>query len=201
MFIMEEAFNFKKTILEILQANSLTFDDLKKIGAIKIKNDGYLDLNIDYLGTYHQYDRYAVAHNFIQNSDLMADPDMEFLDIQGAFVPISYQLDSLGVYHRAVTENNGTLQWNRKMYKDLLNFIKMWANNLKIQGFKKGTLYIEGMTKDDWLLKNKLVTLVQKQYKNYKGYTDSEEQLRLLLRKYNKQFRIDENNELRIINI
>lgn len=45
--------------------------------ALKLKSGGFMDLNLDML--YEENGNYtiAMAHNYIQNGDVMADPDME----------------------------------------------------------------------------------------------------------------------------
>jgi hypothetical protein len=66
------------------------FDKMKKIGIlntagdinfsgnhVKVKNDPYMDLNIDVLYVKDDQIVISMAHNFVQNGDLMADPDME----------------------------------------------------------------------------------------------------------------------------
>ena len=76
----------KNLIKEILVKNGMTFDELKKIGHIKIKKEGFMDLNIDYLGKITDYDHYAVVHNYIQNFDVMADPNIQFIDRQNDLI-------------------------------------------------------------------------------------------------------------------
>lgn len=125
------------------------FEKLQKIGILdnagklnfsgdylKLKNPPYMDLNIDRLtpdkeGTI----RISIAHNFIQNGDVMADPDMEiriFPD-QKMVEALTYQLDSLGIYQVVYPDKN-TVVPQRK--KELNRFLNSWLSNLILQGFK-----------------------------------------------------------------
>ncbi len=68
------------------------FNKLVKIGIItkdgkpnfdeylKLKSGGFMDLNIDFL--YDEDGKYTIsmAHNYVQNGDVMADPDMEIIN-------------------------------------------------------------------------------------------------------------------------
>jgi len=101
-------------------------------GYLRLKSEGCMDLSIDRLGP----DRIAVAHNFIQNGDVMADPDMEVLvdmTTRTAF-GMAYQLDSLGVYQ---TAEDGTGHVNADLRLELSSFLQKWLKNLEAQGFYK----------------------------------------------------------------
>ncbi len=96
---------------------------------MKLKSGAYMDLNIDKLGT----DRIAMAHNFIQNGDVMADPDMEIrIDIKNKTAEaLTYQLDSLGVF-QVVYPEPGKI--NVRAKKELNSFLLQWLKNLEHQG-------------------------------------------------------------------
>jgi hypothetical protein len=75
----------------------------------------------------------SVAHYYIQNGDLMADPEMVMTDTGQ---PLSYQLDSLGIFRRCYWRNEvGQVMVNRRERNDQLEFLRMWARNLREQGF------------------------------------------------------------------
>ena len=46
---------------------------------IKMKSGGFMDLNVDQLYKTDKRIRISLAHNYIQNGDVMADPDMEIM--------------------------------------------------------------------------------------------------------------------------
>ncbi len=106
-------------------------------GYMKLKSGEMMDLHIDVInwkedgnGTY----RIAMAHSFVQNGDLMADPDMEiriYPDMKMAEA-LTYQLDSLGIYHQVYPEPGKV---NLKLKKELNNFLIQWLNNIEKQEY------------------------------------------------------------------
>jgi hypothetical protein len=135
----------KKLVYEIM------FDKLQKLGIlndkglpnfkeyVKIENTPYMPLSIDRLSTEKEGTiRISLAHNFIQNGDVMADPDMEiriYPDLK-AVEALTYQLDSLGVYQVVYPEPGKVYP---KLKKDLNAFLNGWLTNLIDQGFKVQT--------------------------------------------------------------
>jgi len=105
---------------------------------IKLKAEGVMDLNIDVI-TWKEDDqkktfRIAMAHNFIQNGDVMADPDMEIRihREQKTAEALTFQQDSLGIYQE-VYPGAGTI--NIALKKNLNSFLLAWLRNIKKQGF------------------------------------------------------------------
>lgn len=101
----------------------------------KFKSEGFMDLSIDVLNDSNGFKTIAMAHNFIQNGDVMADPDMEVKihkEMKMAEA-LTYQLDSLGIYQK-VYSDDGT-KVNPKLKRDLNKFLNQWLTNLKNQGF------------------------------------------------------------------
>jgi len=100
---------------------------------LKIKSNGFMDLNIDKLSV----NRIAMAHNRIVEGDVIADPDMEVLiNFEYEIVyPVTYQ-DSFG-YKEAyeVDETGEVVLVHEKTKKDLEEFFGQWLRNLKMQGF------------------------------------------------------------------
>ena len=124
------------------------FDKMKKIGIIdnvgelsfnadhlKLKNDPYMDLNIDVLSVTGDQIVISMAHNFIQNDDVMADPDMEIriYPAAGMVEALTYQLDSLGVYQRVYPDEKTVIP---RLKTELNRFLNQWLSNLIDQGFK-----------------------------------------------------------------
>ena len=103
-------------------------------GHIKVKNPPYMDLNIDQLCTTEKGEIIiSLAHNFIQNGDVMADPDMEIMIHPHKMIEaLTYQLDSLGVY-QVVYPEPGKVIPQRKT--ELNRFLNQWLTNLIDQGF------------------------------------------------------------------
>lgn len=109
-------------------------------GYVKLRAPAMMDLNIDVQnwkedGKKKTY-RISMAHNFVQNGDVMADPDMEIRihpELKMAEA-LTYQLDSLGIYQMVYPEPG---KMNVKLKKQLNGFLEMWLNNIKEQGHKE----------------------------------------------------------------
>jgi hypothetical protein len=103
----------------------------------KIENEPYMTLHIDVLS----HNRLSMAHNYTQNGDVMADPDMEvFIDHENRLAfPLTYQQDGLGIYQEAYQfdEVGHITGFNRKLAASFDSFFKTWLRNLKNQGFYK----------------------------------------------------------------
>ena len=129
------------TILKIIEKHG-GLEALKTNGHLKIENPPYMALSIDYLcDGPHKQPMIAVAHNYEQNGDIMADPDMQLEigpDINGELTlyPISYQNDGLGIAQSVYVIRNGQLiGYYSKLKKELSAFLKVWEKNLCQQGF------------------------------------------------------------------
>ena len=101
-------------------------------GYMKLKSAGYMDLSVDLLSDH----RIAIAHNFIQNGDLMADPDMEVkIDLSSRTAEaLTFQNDCLGVYQVVYPEPGKVCL---ALKRSLNQFLGTWLDNLKLQGFLK----------------------------------------------------------------
>jgi uncharacterized protein YqiB (DUF1249 family) len=123
------------------------FDKLVKLGIlnqeghpvfrehVKLVHKPYMDLSIDRLTSEKEgCIRISMAHNFIQNGDLMADPDMEIRIYPAlkAVEALTYQLDSLGIYQEVYPEPGKVCP---KLKTDLNRFLNQWLSNLISQGF------------------------------------------------------------------
>lgn len=108
--------------------------------ALKLKSGGYMDLNIDFL--YEENGRYtiAIAHNYLQNGDVMADPDMEISIIPDMKMAeaLTFRQDGLLAMNQNVYsfDENGNKLVNPKLKTKLNKFLNMWMGNVVKQGFK-----------------------------------------------------------------
>jgi uncharacterized protein YqiB (DUF1249 family) len=96
---------------------------------MKMTSDGYMDLSVDSIGE----NRIAIAHNYIQNGDVMAAPDMEikvFPDLKQVEA-MTYQLDSMGVFQQVYLEDG---RFYPKLKTQLNQFLNQWLMNLVEQG-------------------------------------------------------------------
>ena len=100
----------------------------------KYKAHGFMDLNIDRFYGDDESVTIALSHYFMQNGDMVPDPDMEvriYPDMKMAEA-LSYQ-DCFG--YRQVYPSPG--QVDLKAKKDLNVFLNQWLSNIQEQGFEK----------------------------------------------------------------
>ena len=132
-------FQMKNLIISILAQNDKNLGDLQKRQYFRVENGSYMPLSVDYLGKLkYGHHAYSIAHNFIQNGDVMADPDMEFVDIEGTWIPATFQQDSLGFFQQALVYDNGKLHSSDKIIHKLSKFAIEWSNILINQGYIEG---------------------------------------------------------------
>ena len=74
----------------------------------------------------------AVAHNYVQEGDVMADPDVEFLVTPAGVAPLSFQQDP-GIYRRWAWKDKGGWRYNKRGQADLAVFCSQWMQNIKDQ--------------------------------------------------------------------
>lgn len=130
MNIYERNFNRLVKLGIINQEGELQFKD-----AAKIKNKSFMDLNLDELRKDEHGYVIAMAHNFVQNGDIMADPDMEVRIIpeMHSVEALTYQHDSMGIFQKVYPEPGKV---NQKLKPRLNSFLENWLKNLICQGFK-----------------------------------------------------------------
>lgn len=103
------------------------------------RTTGYMPVCVERIGSLGKEDIFSVAHYFVQNGDMMADPDMEFMRTQkGAFYPMSYKLDSMGIYWVSIEVEEGAVAgWsvsvNKKMQDEQADFANGWMENIAEQ--------------------------------------------------------------------
>ena len=100
---------------------------------MKYGTPNYMDLNIEIIGD----DRLAMAHNYILNGDVMADPDVELtVDKKNRMLyPQTYQQDSLQYFERVDGDSTRA--------RELNHFMHEWLTNVVDQKYKVQTIYTE----------------------------------------------------------
>ena len=93
------------------------------------ENSGYMPLIIQSIGE----NEIAIAHTYIQNGDIMYDPEMTFrIDpVEGTLEPLTYQQDALGLYQQVYPEPG---KWIPRLRNDLSAFTDQWLKNIEVQG-------------------------------------------------------------------
>ncbi|MCK5721594.1 MAG: hypothetical protein KAI84_03590 [Gammaproteobacteria bacterium] len=129
--IYETMYNKLVKLGIINQDGSLKFNEY-----IKLKSGIFMDLNIDHL-SHKDDDRSIVislAHNYIQEGDVMADPDMEVKIIPSMKMveALTFKQDSTGTYQQVYLEDG---RFYPTLKKDLNDFLNYWLKNLIEQGF------------------------------------------------------------------
>ena len=76
--------------------------------------------------------RVSLAHNYQQNGDLMADPDVEFHVTPLGVAPLSLQQDP-GIYRRWAWKEGGNWRFYPRGQADLAMFCNQWMVNIKHQ--------------------------------------------------------------------
>jgi len=104
-----------------------------KINHTVLKNEPYMQLYFEKLDK----DRFAMAHYFEQNGDLVPDPDMEILvNSENQTVEAFAYQDGVN-YLRVYPEPRNRTLVDYRVKKSLNNFLTTWLKNIITQGFRK----------------------------------------------------------------
>lgn len=123
---------------------------------LKIENDPYMPLSIEKIQEAIETPDgkavlYSLSHNYVQNGDLMRDPEMLFIVLDGSdeingdlslvkIFPAMYQQDNLGIYQESIIITDGILKsYYPKPQTEHTEFADLWLNNIKNQGFIRNT--------------------------------------------------------------
>jgi hypothetical protein len=105
---------------------------------LKVEVPGYLPLNIEIIGKGPGGGLLlAVSHTYVQNGDLMRDPEVvaEVTPGSSDWLPISFRQDNLGILHEAVVSEGGVFLFHHGLVADLRKFMAFWDENIRQQGF------------------------------------------------------------------
>ena len=109
--------------------------DISQPGAyLKLEMPGYQPLSMECIGT-HQV---AVMHTFIQEGDVMRDPEIVFFTGYPEWVAIAVTQDPVGVYreYAELSEEGETiLRYQRRGQAELAAFANTFARNIAAQGW------------------------------------------------------------------
>ena len=103
-------------------------------------DSGIMPVVVEWVGDCTLGDVFSVAHYYEQNGDLMADPEMTFLRAADRrYYPLSYKIDSLGVYREGVVWEDGEPKYiNKREQREEAIFAGQWmTENIKWQQFSK----------------------------------------------------------------
>jgi hypothetical protein len=77
----------------------------------------------------------SISHNYVQEGDLMRDPEMVFEVSGDTWSPTMYQQDNMGLYQEAVFTRDGQVYIRPALIKELKSFARVWDRNLRAQKF------------------------------------------------------------------
>ena len=100
--------------------------------------DAFMPLSIDYLGE----NRISISHTYLQNGDLMADPDMEFVfDLENKTLSArTFQQDGIGLYQ--IVENQQGEVVNPDLERQLNSFARQWFDNIQSQDYRRQRMHV-----------------------------------------------------------
>ena len=101
--------------------------------------EGMMPLHLEWIGA----NEIAVSHTYVQNGDLMRDPELTFrVDREkGTIEPLTFQQDgSIQIYQEVYPEPN---RWIPQLSRDLSTFAQQWFKNISEQGYLKKEAVIE----------------------------------------------------------
>lgn len=124
-------------MMPLNEAAATTFQRLLLFGQTKIqRSESFMAVHIEEIYTIKCGTIYSIAHYYLQNGDMMADPEMEFIksSIDGELYPISFRQDNLGMHQYSASFSNGELSdVNVELQKDHAVFANDWLSNIKCQ--------------------------------------------------------------------
>ncbi|TGK36264.1 DUF6908 domain-containing protein [Leptospira andrefontaineae] len=122
-------------------------DALKRNGIIKLRANGFMDLVIEHVGKGPRgLHTISVAHYYLQNGDMMRDPEIvfevSFEEEKGKkyleLNPIEFRQDgALSIKQILVWNSDVGLLHRPKLIRSVKSFSIQWDKNLKAQGFFK----------------------------------------------------------------
>src|SRR5262245_25107567 len=90
---------------------------------IQLEVGGFMPLSIEYVGIGPRgFPLVSVSHYFLQNGDLMSDPDCTFEVDRDEWLPVSYQQDNPGLYQEAVTLEGERAVVDERLERELRAF-------------------------------------------------------------------------------
>jgi len=111
-------------------------EGLKKVGDHQQWNNdsSFMAACIEIVGRTGLGPLVSIAHYYVQNGDMMRDPDVVFVIGADQHVyPISYRQDGLGIDQEAATVEDGKWKVRTKMQADICSFCNQWMCNINEQ--------------------------------------------------------------------
>jgi len=119
-----------RKILETLIAGLKHPGDYRKIDNSK----SFMVVHINFLTKVIEGNIYSISHTYIQEGDVMFDPEVCYIKIKDDYYPISYCQHNLGIDQECVIFENGKIMDIKpRLQKDIVSFSATWLSNIKEQ--------------------------------------------------------------------
>lgn len=126
--INQTAKKIMQKILSVMESNGTTYQKFDNSDGV------FMPLSVEIIGETSMGREVSLAHYYEQNGDLMADPEMIFLEKNGEFYPAYYKQDGLGLEKYSIKyDREKMIGYNRALQKDQTQFANMWLKNIKYQ--------------------------------------------------------------------
>jgi hypothetical protein len=122
-----------KKVMDVLTEGMDKIGDHRKIDNTK---GAFMAVHVEHINNCNLGEIFSISHYFEQNSDLMRDPDMEFIKgSDGEYYPISFWQDSPLKRDEALDwGEDGKIKGIRpKLQAELVTFANTWMKNIKEQ--------------------------------------------------------------------
>lgn len=122
---------YNSIFIKLKQIGILDYEGRMKPDYMKFSSLGLMDLNVDKLSV----NIIALAHNGIQNGDVMADPDVEVRinREKEECEALSFQNDYMGIYQQVYPDEG---KCDMKLKKELNIFLDDWLSNIIDSGYE-----------------------------------------------------------------
>jgi hypothetical protein len=114
-------------------------DGLREVGDHQQwnNNSSFMAACVEIIGKTELGPLISIAHYYVQEGDMMRDPDVVFLiGADERVYPISFRQDNLGVYRGAAVVENGRWRVHPKVQADICRFCNQWMRNINDQQFQ-----------------------------------------------------------------
>lgn len=128
---MKTASGLQKVITALAQKHG--FDLNQSDYSLALQLQGFMPLVIERIAL----NEVSVCHYYKQSGDIMRDPEVVFFTGYEQWVPITFE-QSPGIYQVVATTNDDNKTIEKvapRQQADLARFCRMWALNLKHQGW------------------------------------------------------------------
>ncbi len=108
-------------------------------GINKINNsENFMPVHVEKLRESESFNLYYVAHYYEQNGDLMADPEIQFIQSKSnpdMIFPVQYRMDGLGIDRdlAILKEDLSVDKYFPNLQHDTATFCTQWMRNIKNQ--------------------------------------------------------------------